>query len=443
MSIQYDSSYTYNSGELTYWGATYADEPVLKVEISFTLTNFANIEPLNDEAIPYDTNETYSTGLLYDGTGAFTDVTDYVKQVSISRGKQNLNYESFEAGTAQIELADPDSRFAPARSTGPYYPNVAPMRPVRISAEWSGGLFRLFRGYIDSWDIRWAKEQRITRVNITATDAMKILAKYETEYTGSPDDSPGQRITGLLNDKSWPTAFRDIDLTGHAVTLVQDTADRRSLISTIQDVEFADQGSLYIAADGKVTYRSRANSYPVISGIPDYDWTMSDGAVPGNAVTYRDVSMTVTDETLYNFVSITAVLGVEQTAFNKGSTDAFQEKAFIRTDVLVSDDTQALALAQFILDRDKNALERINSITISPRDSVQNARMAMLSDFFDIVRLSHQYAGLVGASYIVNLYLIGVEHNITPTDWQTTYTTRHQATDETINEANAGVPPKP
>lgn len=444
MSVDYESAYTYDTGEVTYWGATYADEPVPKVEIDLSSTYFVLIEDLETGGvIQYETGEQYDTGLQYDGTGSFTDVTDYVKRIGISRGKKNFSYEHFEAGTAQIEIEDPDSRFMPSRTTSPYYPNVVPMRPIRISAEWSGGTTRLFRGYIDSWDILWEPNKDTAKVTVSATDAFKVLSKFETEFTGTDEDSPGTRIENMLDDKSWPAAFRDIDFTSHAVTLVADTSERRSFIQTIQDIEFADQGAFYIDGEGKVVWKGRGNTYPYISALQNYEWFMSDGAVPGGAVTYRQISLTASDDELYNYVSITNPLGNEQISTDKTSNDTYQERSLIRTDVLVFDDTQAKALADFILVRDKLPQERINSITYSPRDSVRNAEMMMGADFFDILRIIRGLPSPTNTQYSPNVYIIGFDHDITPTDWRITVNTRHQATDETINKALEGVPPKP
>lgn len=420
MSIQYDSSYAYGTNELTYWGATYADEPVLKIEIDLSSTYFVLIEDLESAGvIQYNTGETYNTGIQYAGTGNFTDVSNDVVSVSISRGKSSLTYDHFEAGTASLELVDYSSQYLPTNTTSPYYPNISPMRPIRVTATWSGGTKRLFRGYIDNWQVEWRPQEQYARVRITATDAIKVLTKFDTVYTGTDGDTPGERINDMLDDKGWPAAFRDIDLAGHAVTLVQEAADRRSLITSIQDIEFADQGAFFIDGEGKVVWRGRSNAYPV-----GQQFLLSD--VAAGTATYRQISLTLDDQILYNFVSITAPLGVEQTAGDTTSLDTYQERSLIRADVLVETDAQALALAQFILSKDKDPLERIDSVVFSPRDSLHNASMMMGSDILSTAGITRSAPG--GFSYQIDVFFIGVEHNITPTDWQTTYKTRRQIT---------------
>jgi hypothetical protein len=410
-------------------------QPVIKVEIDLTSTFFVVIEDLEiGGVLQYETAVLYESEAPYSGAAVFTDVTDDVKRVSVSRGKASFTYEHFEAGTATIEMVDYNSVYMPSNPSSPYFPNIAPMRPIRISAELSGQVKRLFRGYIDNWQIEWRPQEQYARVRITATDATKVITKFDTVFTGADGDTPGQRIDDMLTDKNWPVAFRDIDFLGHATTLVEETADRRSLISSFQDIEFADQGAFFIDGEGKVVWRGRDNAYPT-----GQDFTISDADT--GAATYRQISMTVDDQTLYNFVSITNPLGTEQIASDTTSLDTYQERALIRTDVLVLTDTQALALADFILAKDKDPLERIDRVLVSPLDSAANAALMMGADLLTTARIIRSAPG--GFTYQVDVFIIGIEHNITPTDWQTTYNTRHQLAFNALTLAGAGIPVEP
>jgi hypothetical protein len=65
------------------------------------------------------------------GSYTWTDITDYVKSVSTSRGR-DYELDQMQAGKASIVLNNADGRFTPDSASSPYYPNVLPRRRIRI-----------------------------------------------------------------------------------------------------------------------------------------------------------------------------------------------------------------------------------------------------------------------------------------------------------------------
>jgi len=65
------------------------------------------------------------------------DITTYVREASTHRGAQR-ELERIEAGTASVTLDNQDGRFTPFDSGSPYFPNILPMRRIRIMATPSG-----------------------------------------------------------------------------------------------------------------------------------------------------------------------------------------------------------------------------------------------------------------------------------------------------------------
>jgi hypothetical protein len=61
------------------------------------------------------------------------DISIYVREASTHRGAQR-ELERIEAGTASIVLDNRDGRFTPLNPASPYYPNILPMRRIRIRA---------------------------------------------------------------------------------------------------------------------------------------------------------------------------------------------------------------------------------------------------------------------------------------------------------------------
>lgn len=60
----------------------------------------------------------------------------------------------------------------------PYWPNVVPMRRIRIQATWDGVTYDIFSGYVDSWEQQYLPPEEAFCV-VQATDAFKIFGNAE------------------------------------------------------------------------------------------------------------------------------------------------------------------------------------------------------------------------------------------------------------------------
>jgi len=87
-------------------------------------------------------------------TPTYVDVTSYLRGGSIRRGRQN-ELGRYEAGTATLLLNNRGRAFDPTFATSPFFPNIKPMKKVRISATWNSIVYRLFTGFIESWPQDW------------------------------------------------------------------------------------------------------------------------------------------------------------------------------------------------------------------------------------------------------------------------------------------------
>jgi hypothetical protein len=112
-----------------------------------------------------------------DAAPSFTDITTYLRGFKTTRGRTRV-LDGFQAGSCALSLDNSDRRFDPANTSSPYYPNVIPMRRVRIRATYNAVTYPVFEGFIDSWLPSWEKEEGL--VEVTAHDAFKVLQLIET-----------------------------------------------------------------------------------------------------------------------------------------------------------------------------------------------------------------------------------------------------------------------
>lgn len=106
-----------------------------------------------------------------------TDAKEVLRAFRVNRGRQN-ELDRFQAGRATITLANEDRRFDPTYTAGPYYPNVVPMRRIRILATYGGVTYAVFSGFVDSWEQQYLPPQEAVCI-IQATDAFKVLGNAE------------------------------------------------------------------------------------------------------------------------------------------------------------------------------------------------------------------------------------------------------------------------
>lgn len=102
--------------------------PTLKVELD-------DDGLLNGARLDDDRTAKLNTAVLEYTAPAFaSDITDFVRGLSTQRGAQR-ELQRVEAGTATLVLDNRDGRFTPFKVSSPYYPNVLPMRRIRINAQ--------------------------------------------------------------------------------------------------------------------------------------------------------------------------------------------------------------------------------------------------------------------------------------------------------------------
>lgn len=125
----------------------------------------------------------------------WTDVTGWVAElpggaaelVRTQRGKQ-YELDEFQAGVCQVVLDNRDGRFSPDNESSPYWPDVKPMRRIRVRATnpvggweaswpdvwWGGGDQTVFSGFVDQWPQQWLSHAA-AQVTVSASDGFKVL----------------------------------------------------------------------------------------------------------------------------------------------------------------------------------------------------------------------------------------------------------------------------
>lgn len=360
------------------------------------------------------------------------DLTDSTTSIKINRGR-DLIQDQFNAGTCTVRVLDETGAWNPQNTSSPFYGLLQPLRKIRISAEYEGTLQYLFSGYTSEYRYTFPQNEEIAYVDIIASDAFNLFNKSAvTTVTGaSAGDASGTRVNQILDEIGFPTGQRSID-TGDSM-MQADPGTLRSVLQALKDVEFSEFGGLYMSAGGDVIFRERTDAYETIAGTP----TVFD---QGANINYAGLRLAFDDKLVFNVANFKRIGGSMVQVIDQASIDTYFPHTITKENLLNQSDAEVGSLARaYIASRAKTDI-RIDAITLDLLTPNYDAGItaALTLDFFSPVQISNTQPG--GSTITKNLQVFGVQHDITPNSWFTTFTTSEPLIDGFIlSSAVAGI----
>ena len=390
--------------------------PLLGVSI-----DFANGPAFGNPLILDDPSTPLGTGILADAPADVVDVSDIALRVSIRRGRNRV-LNSFEAGQATVVLEDENGDYNPQNTSSPYYGKLLPLRKIRIYADYDDGSgldrYYLFSGYITSFDntFRLGNDE-VSTVTFQCVDAFRLLQNVQitTVAGSSAGQTTGARIENLLDLASFPVSQRVIDV---GDTLVQaDPATSRSLLAACQNIEQSELGGFFIDDEGNAVFLSRST---VSEKADETPLLFNDN---GTDISYQSIDFAYDDTQIFNDISVTRLNGVLQNVQSTSSIETFFIHSGSRSDLLMQTDAEALDQASMLLNARENALLRIDSIGLNLMDSTASNRIVagLESDLFTLINVTK--TGQASSTFTLELFVQGIQHDITPNTWTTRFLT--------------------
>ena len=396
--------------------------PVLKVEIDFA--NGPSFSyPLILDNVSYGLLDVNTLG---DVPADIVDISDMVMRCSTRRGRNRI-LANFEAGTATVVLNDPNSDFSPFNPSSPYFTKLLPLRKIRIYAitplDGEDVEVNLFAGYITSYDTGFYQGVDATAtVTLQCVDGFRLLNNVATGNSPVPGATAGQlsgaRVNTLLSFSDFPGSMRDID-PGNS-TMMADPGGNRSLLQAIQTIEQSEFGAFFMARSGKARFLDRTAVSEAADVTPRF---YADNSAPGS-FPYVELDFAYDDQLILNDVTVTRYndgtipAPVPQNVFDQFSIDTYFVKSGQRSDILVQTDTEANDQARTLLAARKDANLRIDSmnLTVSGDDDEDRVLVNLTSDIYTLVIVSKTMPG--GSLVTRELFIQGVQHDITPNSWK-------------------------
>ena len=246
--------------------------------------------------------------VAFDGT-TFVDISQYVRHVGITYGRQRL-LDEFGAGSCSIEVENRTNWLTPGHSDSTYGNTQLIDREVRVSSVVTGGSDSystyLWRGRIT--DLNYLAEQDTSTVYISTVDGFDRLAKASIY-----DQTFAESYTGILVDDildlasvNYPNGTnpvdRDIDF--GAIKAVAATGVTATAIDYIQQLARTENGRFLVNHAGTPSSTNKGGVltfYAVNSPADDHGVTISDAkTLPAGSVEARTLAMEWGSELLYN-----------------------------------------------------------------------------------------------------------------------------------------------
>jgi hypothetical protein len=402
--------------------------------------DFANGPAFGNPLILGDPSTPLGVGILADTASDVVDVSDITLRASIRRGRNRI-LNKFEAGSATVILEDTNGDWVPTNTSSPYYGKLVPLRKIRIWADYNSVRYYLFSGYVTSYDTNFkVGVDDISSVTLQCVDAFRLFSNVaiSTVAGTSAGQTTGERMNNLLDVPTFPTSMRAID-TGDS-TVQADPGTERDLLSALQVIENSEFGGFFIDPEGNATFLSRDTV------AQKADQTATDFADDGTGISYQAIDFAYDDTLIFNSVTVNREGGIAQTVQDTSSIETYFIHSGKREGLLVQTDAESLEQANMILQSRKDAVFRIDSIGLNLADDTETARIqaGLELDIFDLVDITKSTPG--AGSVTLELFVQGVQHDITTNTWTTKLFTAEpiiqafildSATQGTLDSANS------
>ena len=365
---------------------------------------------LTQDAFTLNSSTLNGTDVL-DGVVDFADVTEFVLNVNIKRGRQT-QLDSMSIGQATIVLDDKASgrSFDPANTASTYFQGgfgIAPRRFVQIYGGTAGDK-PLFVGRINDLDIDYVQPNNSFAL-VTCTDDLSTLARTNLVAFNPSSELSSARISAILDrpEVAFSTALRSI-ATGVATLGTVAYGDNDNVKTALDAVAVSEDGRFFVDRGGTAVFQSRID-FSFSTAIMSF----SDAA--GTAYKYQDLSIGYGAETLYNRVQV-GVQGLSvATAIDTTSTTEFGVTTLSLSDLPLNTLAAGTALAQNLLDKYKNPVFRFNEIGLALNGLSATAGQDVSTlDIGNLVAITKTYTTGSPATVTKTMFVESISHDITP-----------------------------
>ena len=269
----------------------------------------------------------------------------------------------------------------------------------------------IFEGNISQWDVTYSWPN-MSRCTIRAHDALKPLSQNSVSLTTSAAET-GTVIREILQDADWT----NYELNTGNSTLAALAFDNENALKALQLATNSEgiTAKIYADKENQVLFKNRQAIYTDSNSNTSQATFGSSGNL-----SFEKIDIDYDDELVRNKVSINRTGGTAQTATDSTSIAAYNEKSYVRSNLMITSDAESLSYAQSVLSEFKDPAVRCKSMTFSPLKHTDMITQSLARDITDRITVEFNPPG-GGSSFSKQLIIGGISHTILPEAWQTTF----------------------
>ena len=347
-------------------------------------------------------------------TRTWVDVTPYVREFSTKRGRPDA-LSRITAGTLALTLQNQDGRFDPTNTAGPYYPNVLPMRRIRVLAQWNSVTYNVFHGYVEDWPLSFPNDGKNALVHVRAVDALAILPLFDLGGQSYASEVSSVRGSAVFTTCGFGTA--DMSISAGQSTLVASGTITvgNDALAHLLDVQASENGLVFADTGGTLVFQDRhfrPKNRSTSSG------TIGTGS---GLIGYRDIRTSYGVSDLWNAVTVTASGGTAETAVDASSTASYYKRSLtwpVGGSYLVASQAEALSAAQHVRGLYAQPALRVPEVAVVGAGGTANWATILAFEISSRATLAHVTPA--GGTITGEKYVEGIGHRVTfERDWET------------------------
>jgi hypothetical protein len=396
--------------------------PTYQVLVGFqTTTGFGQAFQLNDSV--YGKLDTGTLGGI-----AYADLTSLVLSVNIRRGR-NRQLDQFNAGTAQVVFNNNSRILDPLNTASIYYPYVLPRSPIIIYANGTP----IYSGFVEDWDLDYQNANQ-GRMFARCVDAFGTLANQQLNAFTPSAQTSGLRVDAVLDRPEIAYQGARSIGTGSSTLGAYAVSQDTNALNYLQQVNTSEQGYLFTAADGTLTFKGRSSVLNPVSG--------ASFTTNGTGISYMSLLNQYGSELIYNYIVTQSPAGAAQTSSDSTSISLYQSQNYNLLNLLNSTTTEVAGLGAYILGKYRNPVLRFTGLSCELA-ALTAAQWAIIFaiDLTSIVTVQKDYSTGTPTSESQTLITSGIEHRIVPGSHIVSYT--FESTDGnqymTLNDSIFGI----
>ncbi len=341
----------------------------------------------------------------------YVDKTTKARGFTIMRGTSNPDQlaPQYDVGTATVLFDNSDRAFDPASN-----PDITPGQGLQITATWNATLYSLFTGVVDQWLPTYPAFAKDSVTVASANDGLTEAAKLEVKFRAD-EETTGRRARRYADLLAWPPSLRDIDTGSLSMSAGRPGI---SALEGLYEAARSEFGDVFIQGDGTLRFRDQSTT---LSG-PTSLATFGDS---GSELRYSEPEPIPFSQLIRNDITVTYDHQGDTVSASDGASIVTNGDMEDQLETRSVDASTAQGIADLLLARFKDPVQRFATITIKPRrDPATLWPQALGRELGDCITVKLTPPG--GGSRISRLCFIrGIHHQVSAmtdmADWTTTF----------------------